>query len=158
MNNNILLFRSYIVISLLLLLPLSMYLTLELWQIFQFILFKQINLDKNNYLRILNVYIDRKKWLLCISFLEVSSLFNVIAMDINLMYLAYCYRNLNYYNIAEYYYLKAIFYSPCNIIILSNLASMYNLLGRKNDAINLYRQIYSLDSSYSIPENYISDL
>lgn len=147
MNNNVLLFYIYIIITLIFLVPLFYLISVELFQIL-YIIYFHINRQKNmkitdnqiNY--IINLYIKRNQWFLCISMLE-SLYKNTIQYDYVTIsiYLAYCYEKLNYMEIAKFYYLQVLSYSPSNIKALSRLAFFYTLSNEVHQASKFNKRI-----------------
>nr|YP_009393001.1 hypothetical protein [Bostrychia moritziana]ARW61563.1 hypothetical protein [Bostrychia moritziana] len=167
MNNNIFLFRFYIVFSLFFLIPLASILTVQFLDFFQLyyinLLFflsrfdmKKIFLNRFNDIDLFNFYLISKQWFLAICLLEFSSFCKKMSENSIFSYLAFCYRKLSYYNIAEYYYLKAISLSSQDVYLLGALASMYDEMKLNDKALSLYRQIYNFDKNYLIPKFYSS--
>nr|YP_009392586.1 hypothetical protein [Bostrychia tenella]ARW61148.1 hypothetical protein [Bostrychia tenella] len=165
MSNTILFFRVYVIFSLLFLIPFSYFISLELLHFVKFnpmlylpfnLFIKEFKLDQKNVMLLFNFYCDRRKWFLSICLLELSCALQVLNKDLVFVSLAYLYRQLSYWTIAEYYYLKAISYSPYNVDVLSSLANMYDILDQTEKATCLYNQILFLDNGYSVPKRYLS--
>lgn len=162
MNDAILLFRGYTVFLLLFLVPLSYFVSVELFHLIELTLLylrfgiftKKLALDQNNGAILFNFYCRRKKWLLSISLMELFSVLNLMNSSLAFGSLAYLYMQLSYWDIAEYYYLKAVSCSPYDVNALSNLANMYNILKKEEKALDVYRQIFLLDNNYSVPKKY----
>nr|YP_009391754.1 hypothetical protein [Acrosorium ciliolatum]ARW59898.1 hypothetical protein [Acrosorium ciliolatum] len=168
MNNNILLFRFYVIISFIFLIPFFLFINLELYKLLkiQFLLKENLTIGKLNVIDInknklklfIKLYMYRNKWFIAISLLELSEYLNIIdSFDIDNL-LAYAYQNLSYLQLSEYYYLKALLYKPNNINTLSNLANIYNSLAKNDEALKIYRRISILDSNYLIPTNYLINI
>lgn len=165
MNNNILLFRSYVVCSYFFLIPLALFVTNQFLQFFKlyyiscFLFLSYFSMVKKklntlNFMKLFDFYVISKQWFLAICLLEFFNSYHKVSEDWFFISLAFCYRKLSYYNIAEYYYLKAIDISCEDIVLLAALANMYDQIDEYNKAFNIYRQIYHLDKSYLIPERY----
>lgn len=168
MNNNILLFRFYIIISFSFLMPLFLFINFELYKLLKIQIFLKfyfsnyelnlISMTKNNLKLLIKLYIYYNKWSIVISLLELSEYLNIMDSVSTYNLLAYTYQILSYLQLSEYYYLKALLDNPDNIEILSNLANLYNLLDKKDKSLAIYRRIFILDNNYLIPDNYILDI
>lgn len=168
MNQHILLFRFYVIISFSFLIPLLFFISVELYKLVKIQIFVRFNINinqlhlvdltKNNIKLLVNIYINRKKWFIVISLLELSELFNLIDSIYLYNMLAYVYQNLSYLRLAEYYYFKALLNQPNNISVLNNLASLYDFFAENKKALEVYRRILVLDNNYVIPKNYISQI
>nr|YP_009397344.1 hypothetical protein [Dasyclonium flaccidum]ARW66530.1 hypothetical protein [Dasyclonium flaccidum] len=160
-TNSILLFRSYLLVFLCLLIPLFFLINVEVYQIIKkvygFYLHSyssRNNLNLNSFNLWFEFYVISKQWLLCISMIELFYLSDIIKSDLAFISLAYCYRNINCLEIAEYYYLITLSYVPNDISLLKNLASVYDQLGQYDKAINVYRDVIKLSKEESIPDFY----
>nr|YP_010155934.1 putative chloroplast RF37 [Cumathamnion serrulatum]QQY85350.1 putative chloroplast RF37 [Cumathamnion serrulatum] len=157
MNNNLVLFYLYIVITLLLLVPLCYLISIQLFKIIYSTIFSYLNynlyllnfniVDSNKSIKFFNLYIQEKQWFLCISMLELVYEKEAHSNIILLSNLAYCYKSLNLWQIAEYYYLKALFYSPSNLSILNNLSNLYMISNNINKAEKINRRILLLKNN-----------
>ena len=152
MDTNLFLFYLYIIIILLFLLLLSYLISLEIFDTFYSIIF--LNKNKNlNYvdemilLYFFDTYVKRKKWFLSISMLEFCYSQNFLDPSTISNRLAYCYSELSYLSISEFYYLNALFYSPSNIVILKNLIKLYNKLKNYTKVEEMNQRILNLNSS-----------
>nr|ARW63629.1 hypothetical protein [Chondria sp. (in: red algae)] len=159
MRNDIFLFRLYIIIALFFLVPLSLMIT---WQIYYLLrryilIYSLLNMfTKNkkflpsyeNYNSLFDIFLDDRKFFLCISFVEF--LIHTSSSNINLMYilLAYCYQKSSFLYIAEYYYLKALDIEPQSKIALSGLVKIYAQLGNIDKLNYVNSQIDILDSNF----------
>nr|YP_009295220.1 hypothetical chloroplast RF37 [Dasya binghamiae]AOH77232.1 hypothetical chloroplast RF37 [Dasya binghamiae] len=137
MYTQLVLFYVYMFICLLFLVPLSYLISIELFYIFYSIILCYTNyevnkLNQGKFLSFFNLYTKRKQWFLCISMLEFIYHQQFFIPVITCKYLAYCYKNLDYLKLAEYYYLQALSYAPSNIYILQNLVELYK---KSNDDI-----------------------
>nr|YP_009391144.1 hypothetical protein [Dipterocladia arabiensis]ARW59288.1 hypothetical protein [Dipterocladia arabiensis] len=152
MNTNLLLFYVYLIIIVCFLLFLSYLISLELINLLYYIIFKynkfNINeINENIYLFFVSLYTKRKQWFLCISMLEFLYLKKISSLPILNNNLAYCYKNLSYSAIAEFYYLKGLSYSPFNIMILKNLFQFYTESKNYDKAKKINERIISLNNS-----------
>uniref|UniRef100_A0AAU7YPK1 Ycf37 n=1 Tax=Gracilaria hainanensis TaxID=2871843 RepID=A0AAU7YPK1_9FLOR len=106
-------------------------------------------INNTNILYLANTYINRKRWLDCITMLEFyitqirTNEIKVIAQYYNCMGL--CYQNANIYKIAQQYYLKAYDKTPLEKQILINLANIYKLSGDTENATKIYEKLFSLN-------------
>lgn len=163
MNNNIVLFRSYLIITFSFLIPLCIFISLELFQLLKVLILLRINsnkisLDKDTFSVLVAFFINRKKWFITISILELFLDVKIIH-NLNIYNsLAYCYTTLSYLQIGEYYYLKALSYDSNDINTLANLAALYDLSSNSYKASKIYRRISIIDKNYSIPLNYIDSV
>nr|YP_009394031.1 hypothetical protein [Rhodomela confervoides]ARW62593.1 hypothetical protein [Rhodomela confervoides] len=159
MNSNIFLFRLYVCFALCFLLPVSFFLTGQLYSFVQTYLQLKLcsklvkeksSLDQTLYTELLDLYINRDDWFLCISISELLLEFSLMNNDQIYSSLAYCYQKNSFLDIAEYYYLKALSFSPSNIPILLRLIDVYNQLGSKEKLKKLHYKIKLIDPSYVI--------
>lgn len=150
MDTNLFLFYFYLLIILFFLLILSYLISLELFSIFHCLSLKYRKLDLNEisetlFFLFISLYTKRRQWLICISMLEFFYLKKVFSLSIIANKLAYCYQKLSYLSIAEFYYLKALSYSPFNIVILNNLSNFYTESKDYYKAERINKYISSLD-------------
>nr|QCI05955.1 hypothetical protein [Delesseria sanguinea] len=157
MNNNLVLFYLYIVITLFFLVPLCYLISIQLFRIIYCTIFNYFNYDlffsnfniedNSKYVKFFNFYLQEKQWFLCISMLELAYEKRACDNIILLNNLAYCYKNLNFWQITEYYYLKALFYSPSNLSILNNLSNLYIISNQVNKSDKINRRIILLNNN-----------
>nr|YP_009326608.1 hypothetical chloroplast RF37 [Membranoptera platyphylla]AMJ16865.1 hypothetical chloroplast RF37 [Membranoptera platyphylla] len=157
MNNNLVLFYLYIVITLFFLVPLCYLISIQLFHIIYCTIFSYLNYnlyfssfqtrDSAKYIQFFNFYIKEKQWFLCISMLEFAYEKKICDNMILFNNLAYCYKSLDFWQITEYYYLKALFYSPSNLSILSNLSNLYKASNQMNKAKEINRRIFLLKNN-----------
>lgn len=149
MYNNFIVFRIYLLIAILILLPICFFVSVELIKkIVYFVLFIRslynFKLKKNslNDAKLLfNYYLKTQQWLKSILVLEFYKLYFNCSID---SLLGICYQKLSYYNIACYYYNQSLNYDE-NIIVLQNLVLIYREL--KNDEMlkKTYAKIKKID-------------
>nr|YP_009332828.1 hypothetical chloroplast RF37 [Membranoptera tenuis]AKL79084.1 hypothetical chloroplast RF37 [Membranoptera tenuis] len=157
MNNNLVLFYLYIVMTLFFLVPLCYLISIQLFHIIYCIIFSYLNYNlyfsnfqtKNSikYKQFFNFYIKEKQWFLCICMLELAYEKKICSNIILFNNLAYCYKGLDCWQITEYYYLKALFDSPSNLSILNNLSSLYRVSNQVNKAKEINRRILLLKNN-----------
>nr|YP_009398582.1 hypothetical protein [Kuetzingia canaliculata]ARW67768.1 hypothetical protein [Kuetzingia canaliculata] len=146
MNHNILLFRLYLFVSLLFLLPLSFLITVQFLSFFKIgLLLNNSNNGKSFFKELFQFFTIRKQWFLCISWVELSFNLNFINKNIFYNCLSYCYQENGFLYIAEYYALKALAMSPSDLIILNSLATIYKQLGQLSKLENISNKISMLD-------------
>lgn len=160
MSNDILLFRSYILIVLFFLVPISLIVTLQIYFVLKsyiliyflsnsFVRDQKVILHHESYNELFRLLLYNHRFSCCISSVEL--LIHIINSDMDIFYalLAYCYQKSYFFYIAEYYYLKALNLSPDNEAILSNLSIIYLTLD-DNDKLksinNKLKMINSVDS------------
>ena len=142
--NNFTIFRVYLIIAIIILLPACFFITIELFNFinYWFIIKFSINNDNRNIFFLCRYYLKKQKWFTCIlmleSFQELSSLgcHNLLGI---------CYHKISYNYIAEYYYSKALNNDLNNITILQNLAYIYKNLGYTDKFQDVCSKIVSLD-------------
>ena len=145
-------FRIYLLIAILLLLPICFFITLQLIYFFRYyfslfsVTMNQISnrTNINDILILFTYYLKKQEWLTCILMIELYQELNDLSSN-NL--LGICYQKISYNNIAKYYYLKALYNDCNNIIILQNLAIIYKKLDEKQEFNNICNKIVSIDSS-----------
>nr|YP_009399011.1 hypothetical protein [Taenioma perpusillum]ARW68408.1 hypothetical protein [Taenioma perpusillum] len=145
------LFYLYLFIVLLFLCPLFYFVTLELYQIVKFFLYFTLKykfisktlliLHHSQYIEIINTSIRKKDWFTCICMLEFYLLHELLNVNIIYKYLAYCYKELLYFDLAEYYYLKILQNYPDQLNILYYLKELYNLSGDKVKSCQIAERI-----------------
>lgn len=163
---NLLVFNLYIIIILIFLVIIGFFLSLDLLNIvyanlylsYNISLQKVDNLNINQLQFYINAYIKKKNWFLCISMLEFYQDSNILEKSQILGYIAYCYKQMFYWEISQYYYLQALIYSPESIIILQQLADLYNILSNKKQAREMYERIISIDSNNILANKYLQSL
>nr|YP_009396711.1 hypothetical protein [Ophidocladus simpliciusculus]ARW65897.1 hypothetical protein [Ophidocladus simpliciusculus] len=159
MTNTIFLFRLYLMFALLFLLPLSCVLTFQLISFFK-VLFKLYTLlqipvltlmsDQDTCINLFHCYRNREQWVSSIALFELINIFNSRNKDLIYSSIAYCYRLNKFFQISEYYYLKALSINPSNCFLLSNIANFYYSNGKRNKAIAINERIKNIDSSLCI--------
>nr|WGH13008.1 hypothetical protein Ycf37 [Echinothamnion sp.] len=109
---------------------------------------KKIKLNGDSYITLFSVYLVRGDILISIALseflLEVNG--NLIKKDMIYASLAYSYYYHSFYSVAEYYYLKVLYFSPSNGQAISTLAHMYSELGYETRANYLLTRGSSLES------------
>nr|ARW68609.1 hypothetical protein [Palisada sp.] len=156
MVNSVFLFRLYIIFALLFLVPLSFFITRQIYFLFNsyFVVCNLIGYSKENvlwtlsdevYINLFNFYVTRKKFFLCISLAELFFLQCPSKRYLVYISLAYCYKESRFFYAAEYYYLRASSLSKDNISILVNLLKIYNELGDFNKVSLVENQIETLN-------------
>lgn len=144
MYNNLLIFRIYLLLSIIILIPICYFITIDLIQKITIYLLlkssmKALNLEQvpnNNMLLLFKNYIKQKCWLKCILMLEFYKLYTDYRVD-NL--LGICYQKLHFYPIARYYYICALNDDCNNLIILQNLLFICK-------ALKDYRMVDQIDN------------
>nr|QCI04061.1 hypothetical protein [Antithamnionella ternifolia] len=159
-SENILIFRLYLVIAILFLIPICFIITKELINSILYLIvvkrIKRISIQQTNntdIVRLLQYYLKRQKWLTCILMLESYKTTDRINY-FNL--LGICYQKVACYIVAEYYYLKATKHDSTNITILQNLATIYKLLYKEYELKKICDVILSLDSNNSLAKKYLN--
>nr|UAD84098.1 hypothetical protein [Gracilaria changii] len=106
-------------------------------------------LNSKKILFLTNIYINRKKWLDCITMLE----FYINQIRINKVraeyynYIGLCYESTYMYKIAQKYYLKAYNISPLEKNILKNLANIYKISGDIKNAKKINQRLFLLNKN-----------
>nr|YP_009346939.1 hypothetical protein [Gracilaria firma]APR74474.1 hypothetical protein [Gracilaria firma] len=106
-------------------------------------------LNNKKILSLIKIYINRKKWLDCITMLEAS----INQIPINKIsaeyynYIGLCYESANMYKIAQRYYLKAYNISPLEKNILKNLANIYKISGDIKNAKKINQRLILLNKN-----------
>ena len=132
-SNNIILFNLYIGFIFIFLILLSIFLSNYIVKIF-YLLIKNnqfidiIKLQKKDIYVLIDNYIKQKKWLLCISLLELCNNLNFLDQWFINQYLAYSYEQLNHFSISIYYYKISLDINPNNLVILQKLLFIYKML------------------------------
>nr|ARW68200.1 hypothetical protein [Chondria sp. (in: red algae)] len=156
MFTDVFLFRSYIVIALSVLIPLSFIITLQIYYLLRryilidFLLHRRMANKKftfiyDDYNKLFNLFLDHQKFFLCISSVELcADTFNINTNSLYIL-LAYCYQKSYFLYIAEYYYLKALDISPNSQIILQGLAKIYSDLGKYDKLNSINSQIETIN-------------
>ena len=156
MVNGIFLFRLYISFALLFLVPLSFFITRQIYFLFNsyFIVYNSISYSKKNvmftiddelYTNLFNFYLTRKKFFLCIALAELFIVQSPSKRYLGYISLAYCYKETRFFYVAEYYYLSASSLSKDNVSILVNLLKIYNELGDASKISLVENQIDKLN-------------
>nr|YP_009732463.1 hypothetical protein [Gracilaria textorii]QHS70960.1 hypothetical protein [Gracilaria textorii] len=155
-------FEIYLILVTCFLLPICFLITNNLIYIYHHLKFvKQIEektnmmkIDNKHILYIAKIYINRKKWLDCITILE----FHMKQVKINELiilvqyynYIGSCYQSVNIYKIATKYYLKAYNKAPCIKQTLKNLANIYKLSGDIESTSKINDQLIGLNTNEDI--------
>nr|YP_010196701.1 hypothetical protein LKZ11_pgp178 [Gracilaria cliftonii]UAD84505.1 hypothetical protein [Gracilaria cliftonii] len=109
---------------------------------------KQIS--NKNILYVANTYMNRKKWLDCITMLEFYiNQINIDEVKVIAKYynhIGLCYESTYIYKIAQQYYLKAYNKSPSEKEILKNLANIYKISGNTDNANKINQKLISLNN------------
>nr|QCI06838.1 hypothetical protein [Halydictyon mirabile] len=157
MNLDLILFYIYLTVISLFLFLISYFISIEVFPVFLFntvlcINFKFlkkniVNIDEKQYADLFHYYKNQKKWFIYISMLHFVASKKIINY-VDIYYsLASCYANLFYNQIAEYYYLKALAYSPYNLNILNGLLKLYRLLNKYDKANKVEYKIRNIENS-----------
>nr|YP_010198716.1 hypothetical protein LK101_pgp176 [Gracilaria tikvahiae]UAD87949.1 hypothetical protein [Gracilaria tikvahiae] len=110
-----------------------------------------ISMENKDILYVANIYVNRKKWLDCITILE----FYMKQIRINeLIFLVQyynciglCYQSVNIYKIAAKYYLKAYNKAPFIKQTLKNLVNVYKLSGDIESASQIHQKLTDLNEN-----------
>nr|YP_010195878.1 hypothetical protein LK221_pgp177 [Gracilaria bursa-pastoris]UAD83275.1 hypothetical protein [Gracilaria bursa-pastoris] len=113
-----------------------------------------INIDNKHILYLAKIYINRKKWLDCITILE----FHMKQIRINKLiisaeyynYIGLCYQYVNIYKIATKYHLKAYNKAPFIKQTLQYLANIYKISGDIERANEIHNKLTNLNSNEGI--------
>nr|YP_010197517.1 hypothetical protein LK244_pgp176 [Gracilaria flabelliformis subsp. simplex]UAD85933.1 hypothetical protein [Gracilaria flabelliformis subsp. simplex] len=155
-------FEIYLILVTCFLLPICFLITNNLIYIYhQLKSLKQIeetanlmNIDNKHILYIAQIYINRKKWLDCITILEFYrkqiKINELIILVQYYNYIGLCYQSINIYKIATKYYLKAYDKAPFIKQTLKNLANIYKLSGDTDNASKIYDQLTNLSKDKDI--------
>nr|YP_010196291.1 hypothetical protein LKZ37_pgp177 [Gracilaria cearensis]UAD83688.1 hypothetical protein [Gracilaria cearensis] len=112
-------------------------------------------IDNKNILYVANIYINRKKWLDCITILEFymqqTRINEPIILGQYYNYIGLCYQSVNIYKIATQYYLKAYHKAPLTKQTLKNLANIYKLSGDIDSASKINQKLIGLNNTKNIP-------
>nr|WCH56056.1 hypothetical protein [Calliblepharis sp.] len=150
----------YLISLILVLFPVCLIITNEIYKILNNYIFQYYQLIKNkkNTFKLLQTYIKQKKWLSCILEIEkkIQQKEEFLADYYNA--LGYCYYYIKIYNLAEYYYDKAINKNPKKIITLCNLAKIYMSKKQYKNAYNIYHKVIELDKYNKIAKKQIEKL
>nr|UAD87742.1 hypothetical protein [Gracilaria textorii] len=152
-------FEIYLILATCLLLPICFLITKNIIYIYyQLKSLKHIeeitnimSIENKHILYIANVYVNRKKWLDCITILE----FYMKQIRINELiilvqcynYMGLCYQSVNSYKIATKYYLKAYNKAPFIKQTLKNLANIYKLSGDIEKASQIHQKLTNLNEN-----------
>nr|YP_009510572.1 hypothetical protein [Gracilaria ferox]AXI96245.1 hypothetical protein [Gracilaria ferox] len=113
-----------------------------------------INIENKHIVYIAKIYINRKKWLDCITLLEsYMKKIKINEQTILIQYYNYiglCYQSIKMYKIAKKYYLQAYNKAPCIKQTLKNLANMYKLSGDTKNASKIYNELTVLNKNEDI--------
>nr|YP_010195469.1 hypothetical protein LK149_pgp175 [Gracilaria baiana]UAD82866.1 hypothetical protein [Gracilaria baiana] len=113
-----------------------------------------IYVDNKYILYAANIYINRKKWLDCITILELyMKQIRISELTILVKYyncIGLCYQCANIYKIATQYYLKAYNKAPLIRQNLKNLANIYKLSGDIESASELHQKLIRLNKHEDI--------
>ena len=160
-SDNIIIFRFYLVVAIIFLMPICLIITNECFVVFFYYtaLIKCVNkknindIDTNYILTLFRYYVKRKKWLYCILMLESYKNLDRLGCY-NL--LGICYQKIDSYAIAKYYYLMAFSKDSENILVLQNLAGIYKLIGEESNLKKICHLILDLDSENIIASKYLN--
>nr|YP_010850337.1 hypothetical protein Ycf37 [Lophurella caespitosa]WGH13201.1 hypothetical protein Ycf37 [Lophurella caespitosa] len=160
MTNDILFFRLYVLIILVVLLIFSFVLSKQLLVIItnQFKLMflfnslkTKVDFSEDFYFGLLGIYFFRGNILMSVAIsefiLEINN--NLVAKDLIYASLAYSYYSNSFYSIAEYYYMKILSLAPSNYKAILNLAHLYSNLGYQTKANYFFVRARSLESTFS---------
>lgn len=157
MINSFILFRSYIIFVLLLLVPASVLITKQIYLLLEtnisiysltndFKKKQSIVLNNQSYISLLNCYVKRRKFFLSISLSELYLC--LCPSKRNLIYksLGQCYQQNGFFYVAEYYYLLYLSISNDSLSVLSSLLEIYTHLNNYNKISSVKDKITQLNS------------
>nr|YP_009394866.1 hypothetical protein [Polysiphonia stricta]ARW63428.1 hypothetical protein [Polysiphonia stricta] len=161
MSDTNLLFRLYLLMVFFFLLFFSLFLSKEMYLLLKqslqiisvpFKFDSKKNLLNDDYFTLFNIFFARGNFLICLSLSEfyLESDKSFLNKDILYTFLAYVYCENSFWNIAEYYYLKALSLSPENCDIMFSLGKMYDNLGHKDKLRSIVKSISLSDPNYDI--------
>nr|YP_010903207.1 hypothetical protein REP76_pgp170 [Hypnea cornuta]WCH55660.1 hypothetical protein [Hypnea cornuta] len=123
--------------------------TLEIYRTFKnySFLYLKSNKNHNEFVELLQVHIRQKNWLACILEIEEK-----IKQEENLQIeyyniIGYCYYSINIYNLADYYYQKALYKESNNIITLLSLGKIYTITKKYQKAYSTYYRVNMIKPS-----------
>ncbi len=138
---NIVFFRFYIILVLILLLIFAFFISKQL---LSFVVnniklnylvdnLKRSKIVSIDYSNIFNYYLYNGRFFISICLLEflLESKFTVVNNEIIYLDLAYLYNKKSFYSIAEYYYFKNLSSLNCSQTTLLSLNKMYNFIGHQ---------------------------
>nr|QCI08742.1 hypothetical protein [Sphondylothamnion multifidum] len=163
LNNDLWMFRLYILGIILFLLFICLILSINLFnEIYLFVLinsnFKSLQMHflKNEYINeLINQTIKKKQWLISIAILELCEEQGALKNEEIYQGLGFCYEQLYHVNIAEYYYYKVL--NKNNVGILYGLLNIYHKLNRQKDVSSLCYTILKLDPDNNFVKQYMAN-
>nr|WCH55461.1 hypothetical protein [Hypnea pseudomusciformis] len=128
--------------------------TIEIYKNFKnySFLYLETNKNHNQLFKVLQIHIKQKNWLTCILTIEEKikkenklpiEYYNIIG---------YCYSSINIYTLADYYYQKALYKEPNNIITLLSLGKIYTITKKYKEAYSIYNRINTIESNNKIAQ------
>lgn len=158
--NSVFLFRIYLTIAIIFLFPLCSFITLELsrFLVYYYLRFIKFSKSSHDLLKVDDVfilfkyYLKKKEWFSCIIMLEFFQELQNINYSNSL---GICYQKISLNSIARYYYLQALEHDSMNLIVLHNLASVYDKIGNKEKAIRIYKKIISINSNDKVATKFL---
>nr|QCI06401.1 hypothetical protein [Dictyurus purpurascens] len=155
MKSNITLFYIYIFVTLVFLMPVCYLITKDLFRVLSFFYYRYsiyyydfLDMSQDKLNKKIDFYLFKKQWFVCISMLEFFYENKIFTNFVVLLYLGYCYENLFYFHIAEYYYLKSLSFSKNNLLILNKLANLYKLSKQNIKELKILKQISLLQDNF----------
>lgn len=153
MLSNFIIFRIYLCIAIIMLLPVCYFLSIELLDHMTFysIMLQKFRVRKkhvvslNEITFIVNYFFKREQWLHCITFFQFTK--SVDKRSIHL--LGQCYYNLSYLFIARYYYIQALQFDN-SIKLLQSLALVCRDLKDEKMMIDTCNKISKIDPENSV--------
>ena len=134
-NNNILIFRLYLIVISIFLLFICILITSDLLKIiWKYILLIRsstlLEMSSSQIVLLSKIYISSKQWLLSLAILESGACNEVLQLDDIYNNLGYCYRQIEI-DVAIYYYKRALFMNPNQISTQEALNELYNMKKRE---------------------------
>jgi len=154
MFSNFIIFRVYLCIAIIILIPICYFVTIELLDqiIYYFIFLNSYffvdrigkNFNKTSFL--VNYFFKRQQWFKCIIMLKFYSYYKNNNVNKSL---GICFHYLSYYSIARYYYIKALEFDN-SLEVLQNLALVYRDLKDDRMMFEICSQIHDIDPNNDI--------
>lgn len=160
-SNNFILFNLYIGFVFVFLVLLNIFLMNYVIDIF----YNEIKLNQLNRIielqeidiyKLINIYIKKKKWLICISLLELYFNLNIFSQQNIIKYLAYCYEENNCFSLALYYYQVYLSINSNDINILQKILLIYKKIDNYELLNITAKNILKLDSNNLLAQKYLS--
>lgn len=152
----------YFALVLLALTPLSCFIAFQLFQVFKVdICFYQIrqesaviNTDERLF-GCLSVLVKKKLWFDAIKLMEKNYLLKNLSLQRYFNALGFVYHNMQEYNLAQLYYVRALEIQEDYLVALKNLAKVYKLKKEPALLLSTYRSILKHDPTNRIAAQYL---